>query len=92
MSFSRMVTQVSVTPIASFANVFPVHGTNIRTSRSFCGPIGSACAMCMNYFFIANFSKTLNMLCCISNRVVSRKEFSDIMGNISQPVPCNFSN
>ena len=36
------VTDVSVIPLASLANVFPVHGATINKSRSSLGPIGSA--------------------------------------------------
>lgn len=37
-----MVTHVSVTELASFAKVLPVHGAITRASNSFFGPIGSA--------------------------------------------------
>ena len=41
-AFAAMHTGVSVIPLASFANVFPVQGQRISISKGFLGPKGSA--------------------------------------------------
>ena len=84
-AFAAIVTAVSVIPVASFANVFPVQGEIINPSRGRCGPSGSASFTVWIIELPVIFSTRLRSSSLSKKRVVVSYVLSLIIGRTSLP-------